>query len=257
MFRKPMVVANWKMNKVSGEALEFAQQFKKRLPHGMLGKVEVIICPAFLHLNALADGALPSGISLGAQDVHWKDKGAFTGCVSATMLKDLKVHYAIVGHSERRQYFGESIEMLRDKLKACVEYGLKPIFCVGERLEDRERGKTMDVLKAQMASLSGLTLPPNFDPADFILAYEPVWAIGTGHNATTLQVEEVHRALRQMLAKLWGQPAAQATRILYGGSVTPDNFDGLAGSPEIDGGLVGGASLDAEKFVSLIEIAAS
>ena len=252
-----MVVANWKMNKVGQDVLDFAGDFKRKLPRGTVEKVEAVICPAFVHLGLLTrDGALPTGVAVGAQDAHWKDKGAFTGCVSAAMLKDMKVRYAIVGHSERRQYFAESTVMLSDKLRAVLEFGLVPIFCVGESLADREAGKTMDILRSQMDSLGeSLKLLPA-DPSDFVLAYEPVWAIGTGKNATVVEAQDVHRDLRRMLAKLWGEPRAGATRILYGGSVTPENFSELSVSPEIDGALVGGASLECDKFLKLIEIAA-
>ncbi|MBI4368967.1 MAG: triose-phosphate isomerase [Elusimicrobia bacterium] len=255
--RKPIVAANWKMNKLKEDVREFVQDFKRKLPHGVLGRVDVVICPSVAHLALFShEGLLPVGVAAGAQDSHWEDKGAYTGCVSAAMLKDLKVRYAIIGHSERRQHFSESNAMLAGKLRASLRSGLAPIFCVGERLEARDGGQTMNVLGEQMAALSDTPAELLGDPTQLVLAYEPVWAIGTGKVATVEQAQEAHAFLRRQLSTLRGEAWAQDVRILYGGSVTPENFGALIKCPDVDGGLVGGASLEVDKFVKLIEIAA-
>ncbi|MBI4668928.1 MAG: triose-phosphate isomerase [Elusimicrobia bacterium] len=257
--RKPLVAANWKMNKNLNEVLDFAGEFSRKLPHGSVAKVDIVICPAFTHLAALtANSVLPGGVVVGGQDSHWEEKGAFTGCISPVMLKDLRVRYVIVGHSERRQYFSESSNMLAGKLTATLKAGLIPIFCVGEKLEERQTGRTFKVLEEQMTeALQFVPKELASDSSRFILAYEPVWAIGTGQNATPGQAQEAHKHLRGLLAWLWGAETAGQIRILYGGSVTPDNFAAIMACPDVDGGLVGGASLDAERFVKLIEIAAA
>ncbi|MEK6543987.1 MAG: triose-phosphate isomerase [Elusimicrobiota bacterium] len=254
--RKPMVVANWKMNKSQAEVGEFAAELTRKIPHGTLGKVEVVICPTFIHLPLLlGKGVLPSGVYTGAQDCHWEDSGAFTGCVSARMLKDMKVRHAIIGHSERRRYFAETDVMLGDKLKSAMAAGLVPIFCVGESLQEREAQRTFTVLDAQLAALGSVSPDIWKGHADFVLAYEPVWAIGTGKNATAAQAQEAHAHLRGRLAQRLGVERAQSTRILYGGSVTPENFRELLDCPDVDGGLVGGASLKAESYLKLVVLA--
>ncbi|MBI4062671.1 MAG: triose-phosphate isomerase [Elusimicrobia bacterium] len=254
--RKPIVIANWKMNKSLDEALDFAGELKAKLPHGTVAHVDIIICPAFLHIAPVAlNKILPSGVALGAQDAHWEEKGAFTGCVSPVMLKDVRTRYAIIGHSERRRYFGEASPMLKGKLTMSMRAGLVPVFCVGEGLGDRQAGKTFQALDEQMAVLGDISREFLSDPSEFILAYEPVWAIGTGHNATAEQAQEVHVHLRELLTSYWGSDQAQATRIVYGGSIAPDNFASIMACGDVDGGLVGGASLDCEKFLKLIEIA--
>ncbi|MBI2069311.1 MAG: triose-phosphate isomerase [Elusimicrobia bacterium] len=253
--RKPLLAANWKMNKTLEEVREFAQEFKRKLPHGTIGHVDIVICPVFVHITALSlDHLLPAGIAVGAQDGHWEDKGAFTGCVSPAMLKDLKARYVIIGHSERRQYFHETNEMLTKKLLAALKAGLIPIFCVGERLQEREEGRTFKVLEEQMSVLRDVPAELVPDPSSFVLAYEPVWAIGTGKNAAPEQAQEVHHFLRETARRHWGAERAEGMRLLYGGSVTPENFSSLANGPDVDGGLVGGASLDSQKFLRLIEI---
>lgn len=254
--RKPIIAGNWKMNKLREEAVSFCETFTRKLPHHVVGKLDVVICPSFVHLPVLtAKGALPAGIMVGAQDNHWESKGAFTGSVSTEQLKDLKVRHVIVGHSERRRDFQESPAMLAGKLKSALKNSLIPIYCVGERLEEREKGKTFQVLEAQMEALKEIPAPLVSDPSNFVLAYEPVWAIGTGKNATPEQAQEAHQFLRALIGKHWSPAQAQETRILYGGSVTPDNLGALFKCPDLDGGLVGGASLEAESLIKLIQIA--
>lgn len=236
--------------------MDFASQFSRKLPHHVLGKLDVAICPTSAHLSLLtAKGALPVAVSVGAQDSHWEAKGAFTGCVSAPMLKDLKARYVIVGHSERRRDFGESEKMLAGKIKSVLSVGLIPVYCVGERLEEREKGAAFKVLERQTGALAQIAVDSFRDPGNFVLAYEPVWAIGTGKNASSQEAQEAHQHLRGLLAKHWGAEVAAGVRILYGGSVTPENFASLLQCGDVDGGLVGGASLDADSFLKLIQIA--
>jgi len=253
--RKPAVIANWKMNKTRAEAEDFAREFSRKFPSHVIGRVDVAICPAFAHLAPLADCGLPVAAALGGQDCHWEAKGAYTGCVSPGMLKDLKARFVLVGHSERRRDWGESEEMLGRKLLAALEAGLQPIYCVGERLEERDAGRTFAVLERQIKALEAVPAKLRQDPAGFLVAYEPVWAIGTGKNATPDQAQEAHNFARSQIEKCWGKSAAEGTRILYGGSVTPQNFSSILERPDVDGALVGGASLEVESFLKLIHIA--
>jgi triosephosphate isomerase (TIM) len=214
--------------------------------------VEVVICPPFVFLHEVADHVRASSVLIGAQNCHWEDHGAFTGEVSPAMLQGL-VDYVIVGHSERRSYFGETDDTVNKKVRAVLGHGFRPIMCIGETLEERQGGRTEEVLDRQLSvGLRDVAIP-----AGFIVAYEPVWAIGTGVAATAEMANETIGFVRRRLIPMFGEAPAHRTRILYGGSVTPDNFAELMAQPEIDGGLVGGASLKADDFNKLVRIAAA
>ena len=243
MSRRPLVAANWKMHGSTASATAFLETLVGRVQPG---GPEVVFCPPYTLLPASVLAASGSEVAVGAQNCHWEAKGAFTGEVAPSMLAELGVQWVIVGHSERRQYFGESDQTAAARALAAQRAGLDVIFCLGETLEQREAGETLPVLERQSAVLAGL------DPARLAVAYEPVWAIGTGRTATVTQAQEAHAALRRRLAGLLGTPAADALRILYGGSVKPDNAAALLSLPDVDGALVGGASLDAEGFCAII-----
>lgn len=248
MSRKPVIAGNWKMFKTVPEALAFVQSIKKTAAG--LEYAEVVLCPPFTALALMSEGLCGSGISLGAQDVFWEDKGAFTGEVSPVMLKDVGCSYVIVGHSERRQYFGETDEKVSRKVKAVLGHGLTPIMCVGETLDEREAGVTKKVVRAQTtAGLAGLT--PE-QAAGMVIAYEPVWAIGTGKTASDEDAQAVIAYIRDIVREQFGATAAGNVRILYGGSVKPENTAGLMSKSDIDGALVGGASLEVETFLEII-----
>jgi triosephosphate isomerase len=250
--RIPLVVANWKMNGTVAEARALAQAVRDGLkrPRG----VEVALCPPFTLLAAVAEILSGSPIALGAQNCHWEASGAFTGEVSPAMLAEVGCRLVIVGHSERRQLFAESDAQINQKVKAALAHGLTPILCVGETDAERREGLTFHVVEGQLrAGLSG------FSPKDVgraVIAYEPVWAIGTGVNATPGQAAEVHGYLRGLLSELASKEIAQTVRILYGGSVKPENAGALIQEPEIDGGLIGGASLQAQSFITIVKKAA-
>jgi triosephosphate isomerase len=246
--RKPVMAGNWKMHKTAAETTRFFQDFAAKIAGS--SHCEIVICPSFVNLPAAADAARSTSIEIGAQDLFWLKEGAYTGEVSAPMLAAIGCRWVIVGHSERRQYFGETDETVFKKTVAALDAGLKPIVCVGERLEEREAGATESVLAGQcVGGIAGLT-PDRF--ARIIVAYEPVWAIGTGKTATPQIAADAHRFLRGELGKKFGAEAAAACRILYGGSVKPDNIKGLMAQPEIDGALVGGASLDPASFAAIV-----
>ncbi|MBI2462484.1 MAG: triose-phosphate isomerase [Candidatus Rokubacteria bacterium] len=246
--RTPLVVANWKMHGTCAEARTLALGVREGL-QGVEG-VEVVLCPPFTALAAVGGVLAGSRLGLGAQDAHWEAAGAFTGAVSPAMLVELGCRVVILGHSERRQHFGERDEMINQKVRAALAHGLTPILCVGEREEERERGATFAVVETQLrGGLAGLGAA---EVARVVLAYEPVWAIGTGRNATPEQAVEVHAFLRGLLGEAASKEVAQAARILYGGSVKPDNVGPLIAEPEIDGGLVGGASLRAPEFAAIV-----
>lgn len=249
--RKKIVAGNWKMNKATVAAVELAAAVKGAL-NGM-GEAEVVLCPTFTALKVVGDVISGSSLKLGAQNMHWEKEGAFTGEISAEMLKDVGCQYVILGHSERRQYFHENDAIVNRKAKAALAAGLIPIVCVGETLEQREANQTEDVVTTQVTkSLAGL------DEGGFrrvVVAYEPVWAIGTGRTATPAQAQAVHALIRQVLAKVCNPGAAQAVRIQYGGSVKPANARELFSQPDIDGGLIGGASLEAASFVDIVKAA--
>lgn len=234
---------------VIDEAKALVQDLKGRVQN--VTNVEIVVCPPFISLQAVKDVLAGSNIGLGAQNIFWEKNGAFTGEVSAPMLKSVGCAYVIIGHSERRTYFGETDSTVNKRIFAALAEGLKPIVCVGETLEEREAGKTFDVIKRQitggLANLSTEQMMP------VVIAYEPVWAIGTGKTATPAQAQEVHAFIRQLLKELFGQATADATRLQYGGSVKPENAAELMSQPDIDGALVGGASLKAETFEKIIK----
>lgn len=236
------------MNKSLTEAEELTASLKERLAN--VADVDVVLCPPTLYVKTVADLLSDSSLAPGSQNVYWEEKGAYTGEVSGPMLKSVGCEYAIVGHSERRQYFGETNEGVNKKAKAVLEAGLTPIVCVGEMLEQREEGKMEEVVTTQVKeSLDGFS---NDQMLATVIAYEPVWAIGTGRTATPEQAEEVHALIRKLLAEAHGSDVAEKVRILYGGSIKPGNIYGLMQQPDIDGGLVGGASLDAASFEKIV-----
>ncbi len=249
MARIGFVCGNWKMFKTTGEARELVRALAP-LVEGLAGKVRVAVAPPFTALSAVAEAIRGTGIELAAQNVHFEKQGAFTGEISAPMLADVGVKHGIVGHSERRQLFGETDEGVRKKVGALLQAGILPIVCVGETLAEREAGRTLEVVSRQVrGALQGL---PAAVVGPMTLAYEPVWAIGTGKTATTAQAQEVHAAIRQLLRELFSG-AAEEVRIQYGGSVKPDNAAELMAQPDVDGALVGGASLKAADFSQIVK----
>jgi len=246
--RRKIVAGNWKMNQTAAQAAALIAGIRKELA-GVAG-VDVVVCPPFTDLAVAAGALAGSAIGLGAQNVHWEKSGAFTGEISAEMLVEAGVKFVIVGHSERRQYFGETDETVNRRAKAALAAGLTPIVCVGETLAEREAGRTLSVVERQVnQGLSGMT---SADIGKLTLAYEPVWAIGTGKTATTAQAQEVHAAIRGLLVKLAGAATADTVRIQYGGSMKPDNARELMSQPDIDGGLIGGAALKADSFAAIV-----
>ena len=246
--RKPVMAGNWKMYKSAAETSAF---FEKFLPLVSSERhADIVICPAFVSVPAAVAAAGSSNVEIGAQDVFWLKEGAYTGEVSAPMLAAVGCRWVIIGHSERRQYFGETDETVFKKTVAAVEAGLKPIVCVGERLEERESGASEAVCGAQFTAGIASLSAEQF--AQITIAYEPIWAIGTGKTATPDIAAEVHRFLRAEIRKTFGPEAAGGCRILYGGSVKPDNIKSLMAQPDIDGALVGGASLDHASFASIV-----
>jgi triosephosphate isomerase (TIM) len=249
--RKPIVAGNWKMNKTTAEAAELASGIAREL--GSLLGVEVVLCPPFTALKSVGDALNGTSIHLGAQNMHWEKPGAFTGEISAEMLRELFCHYVILGHSERRQLFGETDEIVNRKTKAALAAKLKPIVCVGETLEQRDAGRMEAVVEAQVrGSLAELT---RAELGEVVIAYEPVWAIGTGRTATPQQAQDVHALIRSVIVDMGDEGLARALRIQYGGSVKPSNAKELFGQPDIDGGLIGGASLDVRSFVEIVKAA--
>jgi len=247
--RKAIIAGNWKMNKTVVEALELVKDLRFKLEG--VSDVEVVVCPPFLAVYPVYQFLKGSNIKIGAQNCYFEKKGAFTGEVSPSMLKEAGCTYVILGHSERRQYFKETNEFINKKVKAVLAEGLLPIICVGETLEEREKNIWNEVIKTQVTGcLSGFTKE---EVSKMVLAYEPVWAIGTGKVASKEQAQEVHKFIRGLVEKLYDKPVAEAVRIQYGGSVKPDNVSILMGGPAIDGALVGGAALEAESFVKLVK----
>jgi len=250
--RTPLIAGNWKMNKTASEAARFTRELIQQ-PLS-ISAIDVVIAPPFTALAAVQDSLGPApAIGLGAQNLHWEDHGAYTGEISAPMLKDLGCRYVILGHSERRAQFDEQDALIHKKLLAALKHELKPILCVGESLSERESGTTAEVIKRQLnGCLAG------FEPArlaTLTIAYEPVWAIGTGKAATPEQAAEVHQLIRRALTAGWSASVAASTRILYGGSVTPQNVEGFLASPDIDGALVGGACLQVDSFATIARLA--
>ena len=247
---RTVIAGNWKMNKTIAEAADFAHRLREALA-GKAGLPEIIIAPPFTALYAVAAVLHGSAISLAAQNIHEADKGAFTGEVSGVMIREAGCNYVIIGHSERRTLFGEKDERINKKLSAALAAGLHPIFCIGETLQEREENQMEKVIARQMKE--GLNNLNDDDISQLVVAYEPVWAIGTGKTATPLQAEEVHRFIRNWLAGRCTEELSRETVILYGGSVTPENIGALMFQPDINGALVGGASLDLGSFVRIIE----
>jgi triosephosphate isomerase len=246
--RKPFIAGNWKMHKTIREAVDFANQLKNA-QRGYDDR-EVVIAPPFPALYAVAKVLMESGIRLSAQNLHEKPEGAYTGEVSAGMLIDAGCEYVIVGHSERRTLFGEKNDVINRKLKASLSFGLRPIFCIGEILEEREEGRTFAVVEQQIKE--GLNNLTTDDIRHLLIAYEPVWAIGTGKTATPEQAQEVHAFIRNVMGKAYGGDVSVDIAVIYGGSVNPGNIGGLMAQEDIDGALVGGASLDIDSFVRII-----
>lgn len=247
--RRPLIAGNWKMNENIAESVELVSQLKEMVS-GVEG-VEVVVAPPYTALGSVAATIKDSNIFLSAQNTFWEESGAFTGEISPSMLKDIGCQYTIIGHSERRQYFEETNEMVNKKLKAALKASLTPIVCIGETLEEREAGKTLTVIEKQLREgLNGLS---SDEMEVVVIAYEPVWAIGTGRTATPDQAQEVHQFIRKQIAQIFGERVAEKIRILYGGSVKPDNIDQLMAQRDIDGALVGGASLKADSFARIVK----
>jgi triosephosphate isomerase len=246
--RKALIAGNWKMFKTLEEAVLFAEELALRVKD--VSDREILVCPPALYIYPLIHALADSPVFVGAQNVFWEDQGAFTGEVSVPMVKSTGARFAIIGHSERRQYFSETDETVNKRLNACLKAGITPIVCVGETLAEREAGKTLDVIRNQMAN--GLTNISKTQAANLVIAYEPVWAIGTGKTATPEIAQEVHGFIRSQVKDLFDPEIAGAIRILYGGSVKPDNVDILMAQADIDGALVGGASLEVASFERII-----
>ena len=249
MPRRIIIAGNWKMNKNIGESIDLANSIKRSLYD--VEEVEIVVCPPFTSLSDVNEITMETNIKLGAQDCFWQIEGAFTGEVSAAMLKSVGCEYCIIGHSERRQFFGETNETVNKKLKSLLKENIKPIVCVGEKLEERKSGRTFDVIKDHVInSLAGISKE---EMVRTVIAYEPVWAIGTGVNATKEQAEEAHKYIRTLLGQMHGDEVAKSVRIQYGGSVKPENIKELISQEDVDGALVGGASLKADSFVQLVK----
>ena len=251
--RKPLIAGNWKMYKTIAETEAFFAEIAplvKGVQH-----CEMVIAPPFTTLRRAAELGEPAGISISAQDLHWEKEGAWTGAISAAMIREAGGRFTIIGHSERRQFFGETDQSVNKKIRAALGAGLQVIVCIGEMLEEREAGQTEAALNPQLVNgLDGLT-EPDFSP--IIVAYEPVWAIGTGRTATPEVAQQAHRFIRARVGQIVSPGVAQGLRILYGGSVKPDNIRGLMEQPDIDGALVGGASLQAKSFAAIVHYKAA
>ena len=248
--RIPLIAGNWKMYKTGPEAIDAARDLGRRIAGAT--DVDVMIAPPFTALAPVSDALQDTPIAVGAQNLHWESQGAFTGEIAPGMIKAAGCRYAIVGHSERRQLFGETDGDVNRKVQAALAAGLIPVLCIGETEAEREAAETFSVLDKQIRfGLEGVSLQ---NPGDLVVAYEPVWAIGTGKTATREQAQEAHAFIRGLLRELYGEPLADAVRILYGGSVKPDNIAALMGMDDIDGALVGGASLEPETFARIVRL---
>ncbi len=247
--RRPIIAGNWKMNKTIDEAAELVVGLKRQLY--TISEVDIVVCPPFTALSQVSKLLIDSNISLGAQDMHWEEEGAYTGEVSAGMLKNVGCRYVIIGHSERRQYFGETNETVNKKIKTAICNGLIPIVCVGERLEEQDKGLTLEVIREQIEN--GLKKLSREEVSHIIIAYEPVWAIGTGRNATAQQAQEAQHFIRELLGKLYDTEIASRIRLQYGGSVKPEIIAQFIVQEDIDGALVGGASLDVDSFAQIVK----
>ncbi len=251
--RKKIVAGNWKMNLDYNEGLSLFSEVINMVKDEVTGKQEVVVCSPFIHLHSLAQLAKGySKISLGAQNAHQAESGAYTGEISAKMIHSVGAAYVILGHSERRQYFGETNELLAKKTDTTLKNGLKPIFCIGETLQEREANQHFDIIKSQLAE--GVFHLDETHFAQLVIAYEPVWAIGTGKTATSEQAQEIHAFIRKEIAAKYNQKLADNTSILYGGSCNPKNAPELFAQPDIDGGLIGGASLKSRDFTDIVKV---
>lgn len=247
--RKPLMAGNWKMHKNIPEAIAMVKELKPLISD--VKDVDVLICPVFTAVYPLANEVKGSNIQIGAQNVYWEPKGAFTGEIAVSMLADAGCSYVIIGHSERRQYFCETDETVNKRTKATLDAGLIPIVCVGETLQERESDNTFKVIEKQVRD--GIKNFSKEEAGKIVVAYEPVWAIGTGKTASPQQAQEVHEFIRKIYSEMYGSDVAEKVRILYGGSVKPDNVSELMKQKDIDGGLVGGASLEASSFAKLVK----
>lgn len=245
----PLIAGNWKMYMTVNQAVELVLKLRDAIKG--VSNVEVAIAPPFTALHHINYLLAETPIKLCGQDVFWEKSGAYTGEISPEMLKDVGCQYVIIGHSERRQHFNETDEIVNRKILSSLKEGLKPIFCVGESLEQREKGKTTTIVKKQVEE--GLRKISNGQMKDVTIAYEPVWAIGTGKTATPEQAEEIHNSIRELLYDMFNLEAVKEARLIYGGSVNPDNIDGIMAQPNIDGALVGGASLKADSFSRIVK----
>jgi triosephosphate isomerase len=247
--RTPLIAGNWKMFKTVHDAVVYAKEFRSLVKD--IDDVEIVVAPPFLAVHPVVEAVRNSNVAVAAQDLFWEKEGAFTGEVSATMIREAGAEYVLIGHSERRQYFGETDLTVNRKTGAALAAGLVPIVCIGETLAEREKSETMDVLDRQITQgLDGLT---GEQVAGLVIAYEPVWAIGTGRNATTEQAQEAHAHIRKRLRGWFGGDAADRCQVLYGGSVKPDNISGLVAQEDVDGALVGGASLQPASFAEIVK----
>ncbi len=248
--RTKIIAGNWKMNKTNSEAAAFASDLKTKI--ASIQKTEMVVCPPFTALAIVAETLRGSRVKVGAQNLFWEPSGAFTGEISTAMIESTGCQYVIIGHSERRQYFGETNQTVNKKIKQTLTTRLMPIVCIGETLQQRQNGQTEQVVRTQMVEgLEGLAAD---QVQRLVIAYEPVWAIGTGVTATPEQAEEVHFYIRELLRKQYDGRIAEAIPILYGGSVKPDNIQDLISKPDIDGALIGGASLNVDGFVQMIKV---
>jgi len=250
--RKALIAGNWKMNKTDPEAIELAKALVTEI--GNYDSCDILLCPPFTSLKSVGDAIKGSRIRLGAQTLHWEKSGAFTGMVSADMLKSLGCTHVIIGHSEQRQFFGETDETVNKRTKAALANGLIPVVCVGEHLEQREAGKHEQIVKDQVLNgLKGLTID---EMKKVVIAYEPVWAIGTGKTASSQDADDMHACIRSTVEKTWNKEVADGLVIQYGGSVKPETIDEQMGMPNIDGALVGGAALQADSFARIVKFQA-
>jgi triosephosphate isomerase len=249
MSRTPFIAGNWKMNTTKASAIELAKAVAAGAPRS---GVQVGVAPPFVYVDAVGQAIAGSAVLLGAQDAYFEKNGAFTGEISLDMLKDLGVRFCLTGHSERRHVLKEPAELIAKKAAAIYTAGLILVHCVGEKLDERDAGRTLSVVEAQTRELDPGAIQ---EPDRLVIAYEPVWAIGTGRNATDAQAQEVHAFIRQLLGKMWNPDFAARVRIQYGGSMKPDNAKGLLDQPDVDGGLIGGAALKADSFLAIVNAA--
>jgi triosephosphate isomerase len=247
--RRPIIAGNWKMHKTVQESIDIAIALKRKFY--TFSQADIVICPPFTALGRVNDEIIDSAILLGAQDVYWETEGAFTGEISPTMLKDVGCRYVIVGHSERRNIFEETDEDVNKKVRTVLKHAMVPIMCIGERIEERDNGMTFEVLEKQLTR--GLKDLTKDEVVRIVIAYEPVWAIGTGRTASPQQAQEAHHFIREFIERLYDKGVSLKTRIQYGGSVRPDNIAQLMAQEDVDGVLVGGASLDVNSFAEIVQ----